>query len=67
MILCAAIVRRSGEPGPAPTSVSFAPFGNVFGGLLVLFVDDCFCSLLLLPLILSSSLLTARVVVVACG
>ena len=65
MILCAARVRRSGEPGPAPTSVNVAPFGNVFDGLLVLFVG-CFCSLLLLPLILSSSLLTPRVVV-ACG
>ena len=67
MILCAASVRRSGEPGPAPTSVSFAPFGNVFDGLLVLFVVGCFCSLLLLPLILSSSLITPRVVVAAWG
>ena len=66
MILCAASVRRSGEPGPAPTSVNVAPFGNVFDGLLVLFVVGCFCSLLLLPLILSS-LLTPRVVVAACG
>ena len=65
MILCAASVRRSGEPGPAPTSVSFAPFGNVFDGLLVLLFVGCFCSLL--PLVsLSSSSLTPRVVV-ACG
>lgn len=61
MILCAATVRRSGEPGPAPTSVMRPPFGRIFDGLDLRVGSLSFCLVLLsLLLVVVASLMGAR-------